>query len=136
MNEEHPALLAARASWRAVMASDKQAWLDLMADEIRVEDPIGQAPTNPTGEGVHGKSALAEFWDQNIGPNTITIETHDSRTAGDESAHQLTLTMKFENGVSSRVTGFFTYRVDATGKLTQLRGYWDMADMHFETPAN
>lgn len=134
MNEDHPALLAARASWKAVMAGDKQSWLDLMAEEIRVEDPIGTAPTNPTGEGVHGKAALADFWEKNIGPASITIEAHDSRTAGMESAHHLTLTMKFPNGASSKVSGFFTYRVDEAGLLTNLRGYWDMADMAFEMP--
>ena len=133
MNETHPALEAARASWTAVMAGDKQAWLELMAEDICVEDPIGVAPTNPTGEGVRGKAALADFWEKNIGPASITIETHDSRTAGMESAHHLTLTMKFPNGVSSKVSGFFTYHVNETGLLTNLRGYWDMADMAFET---
>ena len=134
MNETHPALLAARSSWKAVMASDKTAWLDLMDENICVEDPIGVAPTNPDGKGVRGKATLAAFWDQNIGPNTITIKARDSRTAGMESAHHLTLTMKFPNGVSSQVTGLFTYQVNEAGKLTNLRGYWDMADMAFSQP--
>ena len=134
MNEEHPALVAARGSWKAVMASDKSTWLALMADDICVEDPSGVAPTNPDGKGVRGKDTLAAFWDQNIGPNSITIEARDSRTAGMESAHHLTLTMKFPNGVTSIVTGIFTYQVNEAGKLTNLRGYWDMADMKFEQP--
>jgi steroid delta-isomerase len=134
MNDEHPALLAARGSWKAVMASNKTAWLDLMDENICVEDPIGVAPTNPDGKGVRGKSVLADFWDQNIGPNSITIEARDSRTAGMESAHQLTLSMKFPNGVTSKVTGLFTYQVNEAGKLTNLRGYWDMADMEFSQP--
>ncbi len=132
MDEANPALVAAQRSWRAVMAGDKDAWLDLMAEEICVEDPIGVAPTNPSGQGVRGKAELADFWEKNIGPNTIEIETHASRTAGLESAHQLTLSMRFPNGVTSHVTGFFTYRVNESGKLTNLRGFWDMADMSFE----
>ena len=134
MDEKHPALQAARSSWRAVQAGDKQAWLDLMADEICVEDPIGVAPTNPTGDGVRGKEALSEFWDKNIGPNSISIEAHESRTAGLESAHLMTLEMRFDNGVTSRVRGFFTYTVNDDHKLTNLRGYWDMNDMTFEQP--
>lgn len=134
MNETHPALLAAHSSWRAVRAHDKQAWLDLMADDICIEDPIGVAPTNPTGEGVRGKAAVSEFWDKNIGPNDISMEAHESRTAGMESAHLLTLTMRFDNGVTSRVRGFFTYTINDDHKLTNLRGYWDMADMAFEQP--
>lgn len=134
MTEDHPALLAARASWKAVMASDKQAWLDLMDDDVCVEDPIGQAPTNPTGEGVKGKTALEAFFDQNIGPNDLTVEARDSRTAGMESAHHLTLTTKFPNGVTARVAGLFTYRVNESGKLTNLRGFWDMSDMEISQP--
>lgn len=134
MNETHPALLAARSSWRCVQAHDKAGWLDLMADDVCVEDPIGVAITNPTGDGVRGKQALSEFWDKNIATNEISIETHESRTAGMESAHLLTLTSRFDNGVSSTVRGFFVYVVDGEGKLTSLRGYWDMADMSFERP--
>jgi steroid delta-isomerase len=134
MTEDHPAMIAARGSWKAAMAGDKEAWLDLMAEDVCVEDPIGQAPTNPTGAGVRGKAELAGFFDRNIGPNELRIEARDSCTAGMESAHHLTLSMKFPNGVRSRVSGIFTYRVNEAGKLVQLRGYWEMSDMQIETP--
>lgn len=134
MTEDHPALLAARRSWQAVMSNDKAAWLDLMAEDVCVEDPIGVAPTNPTGKGVQGKAALSDFYDQNIGPNELTVEARDSRTAGMESAHHLTLTTKFPNGASAQVSGLFTYRVNEAGQLTNLRGYWEMSDMSFEAP--
>jgi steroid delta-isomerase len=132
MKADHPALLAAQNSWRCVQAGDKEGWLALMDDDICVEDPIGVAVTNPTGDGVRGKAALADFWEKNIAPATITIETHGSRTAGMESAHQLTLRTRFENGVTSAVTGYFIYQINEAGLLTNLRGYWDMDDMAFE----
>ncbi len=135
MTEDHPALIAARSSWKAVMSNDKAAWLDLMAEDVCVEDPIGVAPTNPTGKGVQGKTALSDFYDQNIGPNALTVEARDSRTAGMESAHHLTLTTKFPNGAVAQVSGLFTYRVNEAGKLTNLRGYWEMSDMSFEAPS-
>jgi steroid delta-isomerase len=134
VQEEHPALLAARASWRCAQAHDKQGWLDLMTDDVCIEDPIGVAITNPTGEGVRGKQAASEFWDKTIAPSQISIETHESRTAGHESAHLLSLTTRLENGMISKVRGFFVYVVDERGKLTNLRGYWDMDDMSFEPP--
>ena len=43
-----------------------------MSDDIVVEDPIGEAVTNPDGTGVRGKEALAAFYDANIGPNHLT----------------------------------------------------------------
>jgi steroid delta-isomerase len=135
MNEAHPALIAARSSWRCVMARDKSGWLDLMDDAICIEDPIGVGPTNPTGDGVRTKAAVSEFWDKNIAQSKITIVTHESRTGGMESAHRLTLTTVLSNGVTSIVEGFFVYIVNDAGKLTNLRGWWDMQDMSFEQPS-
>jgi steroid delta-isomerase len=135
MDEKHPALVAARSSWRFVQGKQRQAWLDLMADDVLIEDPIGVGPTNPTGEGLRGKQAAEKFWDQNIGPSTIHIETHESCVAGLESAHVMTLRTTLANGVKTTVHGIFTYRVDGAGKLRNLRGYWTLDVMKFERPA-
>ena len=135
MLAEDAALVAAQNSWKCVMSHDKEGWLSLMADDVLVEDPIGQGPTNPTGEGVRGKSALGEFYDQNIRDSQIHIETHESYHAGLESAHKLTLTTTLSNGVVSKVTSIFTYRLGEDGLITNLRGYWAMDDMKIEQPA-
>jgi len=132
MNENHPALVAARGSWRCVQAKDKEGWLALMSDEVLFEDPIGVGPTNPSGEGIRGKAALAEFFDKNMAPNTIRIETHESFVAGNESAHVMTLTTSFPNAMRMIVHGVFTYAVDQDGLLTHLRGYWSVQDSKFE----
>ena len=134
MSEEHPALVAARNSWRCVQAHDKQGWLDLMTEDVCIEDPIGVGPTNPTGKGMRGKDEVSAFYDKNIGPSTIEIETHESHVAANESAHVLSLTTTLSNGVKSRVRGIFTYRVNDEGKLTNLRGYWHLGVMEFEQP--
>ena len=135
MSEGHPALVAAQSSWRCVQAHDRQGWLELMADDVCIEDPIGEGPTNPTGKGLRGKAEVAEFYDKHIAPSTIRIETHESCVAGNESAHVMTLTTTLANGVKTRVRGIFTYRVNDEGKLTSLRGYWHMGVMEFEQPA-
>ena len=135
MDDQHPALVAARNSWRCVQAKDKQGWLELMADDICMEDPIGVAPpTNPSGEGMRGKAVLSEFYDKHMAPTTIAIETHESFAAGLESAHVMTLTTSFPNGAKMSVHGIFTYRVNDAGKLTSLRGYWSLEDSAFEQP--
>ena len=132
MSEIHPALAAAQESWRCVQSHDKNGWLDLMADDVCIEDPIGEAATNPTGKGIRGKAEVSEFYDKFIGPATMVIETHESRAAGNESAHVMTLNTTLANGVTTRVRGIFTYRLNDEGKLTNLRGYWTMADMVIE----
>ena len=134
MSDEHPALVAAHNSWRCVQTHDKQGWLDLMTDDVCIEDPIGVGPTNPSGEGIRGKAAVAEFYDKNVGPSTLHIVPHESHVAANESAHVLTLTTTFANGTKARVRGIFTYRVNDDGKLTNLRGYWNLDAMEFEQP--
>jgi len=134
MSKVHPAIVAAQNSWRCAQARDKQGWLALMADDICIEDPIGESPTNPRGEGVRGKTEVGEFFDKFIAPSKIVIETHESSAAGNESAHVLTLNTTLANGVVTRVHGIFTYRLDDAGKLTNLRGYWRLTDMVIEQP--
>jgi len=134
MDPDHPALVAARSSWRCVMSQDKEGWLALMADDVCVEDPIGVAPTNPSGEGLRGVAALADFYEKNIAPARITIEAEESFAAGRESAHVLNLTTAFPNGVTMRVHGIFTYRVDDDGRIASLRGYWSFDDAVVERP--
>ena len=134
MNDTHPALLASQASWRCVQAHDKQGWLDLMADDIHIEDPIGVSITNPDGDGLRGKDSVADFYDKNIAENnlTITCEATFLASSDHEVAHVLTLQSAFDNGLRSAVRGIFTYRVNDEGKLTSMRGYWTMDDMTFE----
>ena len=134
MSEEHPALAASRNSWRCVQNKDKEAWLALMSDDVCVEDPIGVAPTNPSGEGIRGKAALAEFYEKSIAPTDIRIEARESFAAGNESAHVLDLTTGFPNGVRMTVHGIFVYRVDDAGLITSLRGFWSLEDSKVEQP--
>jgi len=135
MDPKHPALVAAQNSWRYVQEKNREGWLALLAPEICIEDPIGVGPTNPDGKGLRGLEAVKTFWEKNIAPTSIRIETHESFAAASESAHVLTLTTSFPNGVRIIVHGVFTYRVNDSGKLTSLRGYWAMADAKIEKPA-
>jgi hypothetical protein len=66
---------------------------------------------------------------------SIEFEAHESFAAGNESAHVLTLTTKFGNGVTMKVHGIFTYSLDDAGKIRALRGYWSLADSKVEQAA-
>lgn len=133
--EVSPALAASQASWKAVQSHDKQAWLGLMADDVVIEDPIGQAITNPDGTGVRGKEAVSAFYDTNIASNKLRITCEETfpSSSPDEIAHILVLRSEFEGGFSSEVRGVFTYRVDSEGKIANMRGYWNMDVMKFES---
>jgi len=135
MSEEHPAMAAAHSSWSAVHRKSKQDWLDAMAEDICIEDPIGASPLDPDGKGHRGKQVVSAFWDSNIEPNTIRIEAHESYAVGKESAHVMTLTTTRPDGVKLIVHGIFTYQVNDEGKLTNLRGFWQLDQLKVEKPS-
>lgn len=128
-----PALAASQASWRCVQTHDREGWLALMAPDVVIEDPIGKSVTNPDGQGVRGKEAVADFYDTNIAVNNLTVtceETFQS-SSPNEVAHILVLRSKFDGGVTSAVRGVFCYRVDDDGLITNMRGYWNLEGMQF-----
>lgn len=128
--DENPAMAAAHNSWRCVMNKLKDEWLSLMADDVCIEDPIGVAPTNPDGTGFKGRAGLEQFWSNNIEPtSSMNIVSDASYAAGNESAHLLTLTVNFANGLETKVRGIFTYRINDDGKVDSLRGYWGIDEM-------
>jgi steroid delta-isomerase len=131
--EQTPVMSASQNSWRCVQAGDREGWVALMSDDVVIEDPIGEAITNPDGRGIRGKDAVRGFFDTNIGPNQLTVTCEESfpSSSPNEIAHILILQTKFSNGFTSTVRGVFTYRVDDAGLLTNLRGYWNMDAMQF-----
>jgi steroid delta-isomerase len=128
-----PALTASQNSWRCVQAHDREGWLALMADDVVIEDPIGQSVTNPDGNGVRGKEAVAAFYDANIAANNLRITCEETfpSSSPNEIAHILVLRSRFEGGFTSTVRGIFTYRVNDAGLITNMRGYWNMDVMQF-----
>lgn len=131
--QQSPALVASQSSWRCVQAHDREAWLALMADDVVIEDPIGEAVTNPDGTGVRGKEGVAAFYDNNIAANQLTITCEETfpSSSPNEIAHILVLHSKFDNGITSRVRGVFTYRVNDDGLIANMRGYWNLDAMVF-----
>ena len=128
-----PALAASQGSWRAVQAHDKDAWLALMADDVVIEDPIGESVTNPDGTGVRGKAAVSDFYDTNIAHNNLRITCEETfpSSSPQEVAHILILHSEFDGGLRSEVRGVFTYRVDDAGLIANMRGYWNLDAMSF-----
>lgn len=130
---QSPALTASQSSWRCVQAHDRQGWLALMADDVVIEDPIGESVTNPDGTGVRGKDGVAAFYDTNIAANQLTITCEETfpSSSPNEIAHILVLHSRFPGGFTSEVRGIFTYRVDDVGLITNMRGYWNLDMMTF-----
>ena len=129
MSPEHPARAPARRSMDAVPPQNKDAFLANFADDAIIEDPIGSSPLDPEGRGHRGKDAIAAFWDKQIGPNRVLFNIERSYAAGPEIANVGTITVVMENGLVTLVEGVFTYRVNDAGKVSALRGYWELGQV-------
>ena len=123
---DSPAHLAGKRSREAVIARDKEAWLDVFADDAIVEDPIGPSAFDPEGKGHRGRDAISAFWDNVIAPtDKLEFNYHTAYQCGDEEANvgNIVTTM---GGHQMTTEGVFTYKVNDEGKLVALRAYWEM----------
>jgi steroid Delta-isomerase len=122
----HPARDAALRSYDAVCRKDKDAWLDLFAEDGWVEDPVGPSMFDEAGAGHHGRDGRSAFWDKTIGTvSRFVFEITDSFAAGNECANVGTIHTTLSNGYTVHTEGVFVYRVDDAGKLVSLRAIWE-----------
>ena len=125
MSEDHPARRAGLLSQHHVAQGNREAWLDLFAEEGMVQDPVGPSPLDPTGKGHRGKQALAAFWDNVIAKAEVSFDYPKSYAAGDECAFTGAVINTLPGGREFRAHGVFVYRVDEDGKLLSLRAFWE-----------
>ncbi|MDG1987363.1 MAG: nuclear transport factor 2 family protein [Halieaceae bacterium] len=129
--DAHPARRAALLSREYVQTKNREAWLNLYADDAIIEDPIGISHIDAEGKGHRGKAAREAFWDNFIAPADIRIDIKESYAAGSEVANHVELTITIpaaEKALQQKVYGIFTYAVDEKGKLLSLRGFWETED--------
>ena len=115
-----------RASMAAVESGDRQAWLDLFADDAVVEDPIGPSAFDPEGKGHRGIDAIAAFYDNVIAVNeSIRFTIHQSFLCGDEAANVGVIRISFAGGAAVEVDGVYVYRRSADDRIASLRAFWE-----------
>ncbi len=105
-------------------ANDRAGWLGLFADDASVEDPVGS-------EVQHGIVGIGEFWDfvHTLSPSMELRLIGPVKVAGHEAAFgQQAITDLGGEKFAVEVIDVMTFN-DA-GKITSMRAFWDMADMH------
>jgi steroid Delta-isomerase len=132
MTDEHLATTMSRRSMAAVEAGDREGWLALWSDDGTIQDPIGESPLDPSGQGHRGKEAVAAFYDTVIAPNQVRFDIHRSYPAGDEVANVGSVITTMPDGSTAIVDAVICYAVDGDGKIASLRAYWRFEDMRFE----
>jgi steroid Delta-isomerase len=125
-NTEHPAHEAGRRSREAVIARDKEAWLDNFADDAIVQDPIGPSHFDPEGKGHRGRDEISAFWDKAIAPtDKLEFNFVDTFQCGNEEANVGNIVITAA-GHQITAEGVFTYKANDEGKLVALRAYWEV----------
>ena len=133
----HPAILAAHHSWRCVQARAREQWLELDGRRRDDRGPGRDRPDQSDRQGLprpaRGRAVLGQ--PPRADRRASRSQAHESFAAGNESAHVLTLTTMFPNGVKMSVHGIFTYTVNDEHKIKALRGFWSMDEAKIEKPA-
>ena len=133
---EHPARRAGLLSQKYVSERNRDAWLDLWAEEGVIADPVGPSPLDPKGDGHQGKAAVTAFYDNAISKVDVSFDYPRSYAAGNECAFIGRVYSKLPDGSENASEGVFLYRVNDEGKILSLRAFWEFerptldADIH------
>lgn len=120
-----PARIASIKSMQHSMKGEAKAWLDLFADDAIVQDPYGPSPMDPKGKGHIGKAAIEKFCAAYIQPDRIRFEIRQTLTSGGACVNVGTIFAKGFDGRFAWNEVINVYEVNAEGKITSLRSFWD-----------
>jgi ketosteroid isomerase-like protein len=110
----------------AVCRGAKEEWVALFAEDGVVEDPVGVSMFDPTGDGHHGREAIAAFWDMTIANvERFEFAIKDSFAAGNEVANVGTISAFLPGGSRVDTEGVFVYRVGDDGLIRSMRAFWE-----------
>ena len=129
---EHPARTAGLLSQKYVAEGNRDAWLDLWADEGVLADPVGVSPFDPKGEGHRGKLAVTAFYDDMISKVKVSFDYPRSYACGDECAFIGTVYTTLPDGTENGSEGVFVYKVNEQGKILSLRAFWELERLRLD----
>jgi steroid Delta-isomerase len=101
--------------------NDRDAFLDVFADDGVIIDPVGTPPHA-------GREARGAFWD-NVHQLTekIVFDVKDVVVCGNEAAMVFQIHAGSGDGPGIVLDVVDTFEVDDNGKVTLMKAYWDMS---------
>src|SRR6187551_2836388 len=104
-------------------AGDTANWVNLFAEDARVEDPVG-SPLN------EGREAIAAFFEmsQSLGDSITLVPTGPVRVAGTEAAWPMQAVTTV--GADKLVVDIIdVVTLDDAARITSMRAFWDPAEI-------
>src|ERR1044071_285392 len=121
-------LSAVARSPELVAAHDRDGWVGLVADDFRVDDPVGSRPVLPDA-GPDPKASLRRFWDTFIGSNDIRFEVHHQVPRDDHVGRDVTIRTQMPQGIEVLTPAHLKYefrRGDDGLEIAHMSAYWEL----------
>jgi steroid delta-isomerase len=101
--------------------NDRDAFLDVFADDGVIIDPVGTPPHE-------GREARGAFWDTvHQLTERITFDIKDVVVCGNEAAMVFRINAGSGEGGGIQIDAVDIFEVDDGGKVTLMKAYWDMS---------
>ena len=118
MSTPHPARRAIEEHAARWNARDRERWLELFADDIVFEDPVGKAPKP-------GRQAAEGSWDNSFTEGRVwTLHPQRIVTGGDEAV-VLMRNQGVVHGEEAVVDSIEVWKVDGDGHVASVRAFFE-----------
>lgn len=107
-----------RSYFSDLCAKDAEKWIQLFTQDALTYDPVGNPP-NKVHETYQKFFQLLDFYSE------MKITPGELFMAGDEAAVQWQMSVIAKNGREGEAAGITVFTFDESGKISQLRAYWD-----------
>lgn len=104
--------------------ANREAWLNLFADDAVIIDPAGQSEIDPTGKGNQGRLQIERFFDRLIPSSEFKLELKASIPLGNECSKQLLVNYKSLRGNDNQMNMIVVYTVNAASLINSIKVYW------------
>ncbi|ROS00136.1 hypothetical protein EDC56_2772 [Sinobacterium caligoides] len=123
------------ASPAIVAVHDKGQWLDLFAEQSKIEDPVGTQPHKTLWDEQtqsYSKLPLDNFYDTFIATNNISFHVKEDIVAGNEVIRDVDITTVMSSGLVVVVPTHLRYKVieeQGEAKIKRLAAHWELNAM-------
>jgi hypothetical protein len=111
-------------------AHDRQAWLDLFAEDATLEDPVGSAAA------LKRDGSLGAFWDTFIAPHDVRFEVKQDFLQGEDVLRDVVIHTQMGAGVSVKVPAYLLYTAHRQGgarRVERMAAHWTLKQGKIET---
>ncbi len=105
--------------YNSLAAMNPQGWLDTLANDAAIYDPVGKPALNPEKDSEKLFTILTTFYSK------FEIEKESLFIVNNEAAVKWKMTVVSKNGKEANAEGITTFQLNEAGKITEVKAYWD-----------